>query len=151
MMNRVMLATEITLQDGPRHLPATVPIVGVHPITAAVVYGAGQIAEQLFAKMVVIATRSGATALAKSMQRDFVPTIAVSDSVAILRQISLYWGIIPVSGAPALDGPQLIEFIDRWGQSDGSLTVGDRVVMVTGSGIKPGVHNQVIVHETKAG
>lgn len=147
MMNRVMTATEATLRDSTSQTPAAAPIIGVHPITSAVVYGAGQIAECLSAKLVVIATRSGATALAKSTQRDFIPTIAVSDEATTLRQMALLWGIIPVNGAPALSGLPLREFVDDWGHADGSLRPSDRIVLVTGSGINPGVHNQVLVHE----
>ena len=156
MMHRVMLSTEATMSTPTQSLLpqssdgdqlAEVPMAGVHPVTSAVVYGAARIARHLFAKLVVIATRSGATALAKSSQRNLIPTVAVSDRPETLQKISLFWGITPLAGAPALDGPQLRGFINSWGQAQGILNPGDRVVMVAGSGIEPGVHNQVVVHE----
>ena len=149
MMNRILLSTETVLRDLPPKPPAPPPTLGVDPVTSAAVYGAGQIARQLCAKLVVVATRSGATALAKSAQRDFIPTIAVSDSMATLRQIALFWGITPVACAPSLDRSELYTFIDQWGQADGSLVPGDHVVLVTGSG--PGAHNQIVVHEVEPG
>lgn len=147
MMRRILLATEESLHDGAGLDLAAPPIIGVHPITSATVYGAGQIAQRLLAKLVVVSTRSGASALAKSSQRDVVHTVAVSDSQQTLRRVSLYWGITPLEDAPCLYGTELRAFINEWGKQDRCLHAGDRVVMVTGSGIMTGAHNQVVVHE----
>jgi len=147
MMRRIMIATEKSLHDRMAHDPAAPPIIGVHPITSATVYGAGQIAQKLLAKLVVVSTRSGTSALAKSSQRDFIPTVAVSDSQDTLHRVTLYWGITPLEDAPCLFGSELRSFINHWGKQDGCLKPGDRVVMVTGSGIMTGAHNQVVVHE----
>ena len=149
MMNRILIATERSSVDEPHRESAAAPLVGVHAITAAVVHGAAEIAERLCAKLVVISTRTGATALAKSSRRDFVPTVAVSDSERALQRMSLFWGITPVPGAPRLAGEPLRQFVNQWGKHDGSLVAGDRIVMVTGSDIVPGAHNQVVVHEVE--
>jgi pyruvate kinase len=121
----------------------------VHPITSAVVAAAGEIAEQLGAKIVVIATRSGRTALAKAKQRDFVPTIAVSDTPATLRQMCLYWGIMPLAGAPEDLNQELIPFIDQWGRQQGILQPRDCVVIVAGTRVRAGAHNQLVVHQVE--
>ena len=147
MMREIMTATEASLRDQAGHFSTAPPIVGVHPITSATVFGAGQIAQRLVARLVVVATRTGASALAKSSQRDFIPTIAVSDSIETLRRVSLYWGITPLEDAPCLYGAKLRTFINDWGKRDGYLESADRVVMVTGSGIMDLAHNQVVVHE----
>ena len=147
MMRRIMLATEQSLRSMTLPDPGSIPIVDVHPITAATVYGAGQIARRLQAKLVVVSTRSGVSALAKSSQRNFIPTVAVSDSQQTLRRISMFWGITALEDAPCLYGAELRTFINEWGKQDGCLEPGDRVVMVTGSGIMTGAHNQVVVHE----
>ncbi len=149
MMNRIMRSTEQELQDTATSAASPAPARDVHPITLAVTYGAAQIAEHLDAKLVVISTRSGATARVKAKQRDFIPTIGVSDSEATLRQMCLYWGITPLPGAPVHDGPQLRQFIDDWGRADGCITRGDCVVFVTGSEFVPKAHNLVIVHEVE--
>jgi pyruvate kinase len=147
MMNRIMLSTEKSLRQIAARRDTLHPLDSVHPITSAVVAAAGSVAEQLEAKMVVIATRSGATALTKAKQRDFTPTIAVSDQAATLRQMSLYWGIFPLAGAPQDSDLELIAFVVPWGRRNGLLEPTDRVVVVTGSNVRPGVHNQLIVHE----
>ena len=82
-------------------------------------------------------------------QRDFIPTIGVSDTEATLRKMSLFWGITPLAGAPVSNGPALRAFIANWGKADGSLVTGDRVVYVTGSEVVPTAHNLVAVYEVE--
>jgi pyruvate kinase len=147
MMNRIMLATERMLFDAPpQQSPPVAAVAGVHPITTAVVYGASRIASQLFARMVVIATRQGGTARVKSKLRDVIPTIGVSDNENTLRQMCLFWGITPLYHQVA-NGVELRKFIADWGKQDGTLHTGDRVVFVTGSELVPQAHNVVVVHE----
>jgi pyruvate kinase len=150
MMNRILLKTEGLLCDAPARPPLVAAVSGVHPITSAVVYGAGRIAAQLYAALVVINTRSGGTARVKAKQRDFVPTIAVSKSPVTLRHMCLFWGITPLEGAPVEDPPELRRYIDEWGLADGCLRPGDRVVFVTGSDLVERAHNVVVVHEVEA-
>ncbi|MBW3596274.1 MAG: pyruvate kinase [Planctomycetes bacterium] len=149
MMNRILLKTEQLLRDAPPQPPPVAAVSGVHPITSAVVYGAARIASQLFASLVVVVTRSGATARVKAKQRDFIPTLAISDSPATLRRMCLFWGITPLPDAPAHDPPELRRFIDQWGIRDGCLRAGDRVVFVTGSALVESAHNVVVVHEVE--
>jgi pyruvate kinase len=155
MMNRIMLATEACLDESTRS--GTGQVVskvaglaagasGVHPITAAVVACAARIAATLDAKLVAVTSRSGATALALSKQRGFVPTVGISDVPAVLRQMCLYWGVIPLPSAPA-EHDSLIQYLDWWGRRDGSLAVGDRVVVVGGNYVVSGSHNLVEVLE----
>ncbi len=149
MMNRIMLSTERSMQRmTARRRDEEVPDgVLVHPITSAVVAAAGHIAEQVGARIVVIATRSGNTALAKAKRRDFVPTVAVSDRASTLQQMCLFWGITPLSGGPQDLDTELISFIDRWGRQQGILQSGDRVVVVAGTQVHAGAHNQLVVHQ----
>ena len=159
MMNRIMCSTENSLQSTGHRLP-----LGIHAhnqqrrepdrprvdrITSAVVRGAGTIAEDLDAKIVVIATRSGATALAKSSSRDFIPTIAVSDRPTTLRQMTLLWGIEPLARSPHDLDQAVIPFVVDWGRQRGILQPSDRVVFVAGTHVRAGAHNQLIVHEVE--
>lgn len=148
MMTRIMVSTETMLADKPL-LAEEGPAADVHPITSAVVYGAARIADQLKARLVVIATRSGGTARVKAKQRDFIRTLGVSDSETTLRRMCLFWGIIPLAGAPVNDGPELRKFIDRWGMDDGLLKVGDRIVFITGNDFVSRAHNVLVVHEVE--
>jgi pyruvate kinase len=148
MMTRIMISTEEMLRDKPLIADDSVA-TDVHPITSAVVYGAARIADQLKARLVVISTRSGGTARVKAKQRDFIRTLGVSDSETTLRRMCLFWGILPLPGAPVNDGPALRTFIDRWGLEDGSLQVGDRIVFITGNDFVSRAHNLLIVHEVE--
>ena len=149
MMSRVMQATENLLlhrSDLNQPVPA---LTGVHPITAATVQGAAEIARQLHASLMVIATHAGATARLKSKLRDAIRVVAVSDKTPTLRQSSLLWGITPLPGAPVANGPELRRYINQWGLSNGHLAAGDRVVYVTVSDFVSNAHNGVVVQEVE--
>ena len=147
MMNRIMLATEKVMVGRDAYRFDPVPNeAGVHPVTEAVIYGAAKIAERLKAKVVAIQTSSGRTALAKAKQRDLISTIALSPNGETLRQMSLFWGIEPVAGAPN-DGDTLGEFIADWGKNHGVLSAGDLIVLMTSGAFQTGAHNRVVVHE----
>ncbi len=139
-MNRIMLSTEMMLKDMPRSHRVKV-FDRVHPITSAVTYSAASIAETIEAKLVVIASHTGGTAWVKAKQRNYIPTLGVSDSPAILRRMCLFWGIMP-HAVQALGDPQsLFDEVSQWGCKTGILTPGDRVVYVTGTGLLDNAHN----------
>ena len=146
-MNRIMLATEPLLKERGPHLE--INATGVQPITAAAVRGGAAIADQLGAKLVVVATRGGGTCRLRSKQRDFVPTIGVSDSPIVLRKLTLYWGVTPLADAPVHDGPELRAFIDRWGRERGLIAKGDSIVFVTGTNFYPMAQNILVIHEVE--
>ena len=105
--------------------------------------------ERIGAKLVVVATRGGGTCRLRSKMRDAVPTIGVSDSLSVLRKLTLYWGVTPLAGAPVHDGPQLRAFIDQWGREQGLLTKGDRVVFLTGTNFYPMAQNLLVTHQVE--
>ena len=130
-------------------LPAPEFLVdGLHPITQAVVDGAGRIAAELDAKLVVVASRTGVTAIARSKRRGAVPTVGVSDEPATLRQMALYWGVTPLAAVVATaDTGGLLEHVCEWGLAAGRLRRGDRILLVAGTGFGAGGHNMALVHE----
>ncbi|MFM8402756.1 MAG: pyruvate kinase, partial [Pirellula sp.] len=93
-MNRIMLFTETMLKNAPQDSKPRLSS-HVHPITSAVTHNAANIAEAIQAKLVVVATRTGGTAWVKAKQRNYIPTLGVSDSEATLRRMCLFWGIMP--------------------------------------------------------
>lgn len=158
MMNRIALATEASILDQPLREMNPDRNDGLQEITRAVVRGAGTMAQVVGAKLVVVASHSGRTALALSQQRSFAPTIGVSTSEHTLRQMCLYWGVTPLRGAPACSVEQLIQFTDLWACRVGLAARGDRIVIVGGSHLTAGpgcdlmadgVHDIVIVHEVE--
>ncbi|MDX1962235.1 MAG: pyruvate kinase [Pirellulales bacterium] len=147
MMNRIAQATEqaflgkSTLPD-PDKLPE-----GLLQVTQAVVRGADSIALELNARLLVAASKTGATALALSKLRGATPIIGVSDSESTLRQMCLYWGVTPLNGVNAKDFLQISEHVSKWGLLQGRLKTGDKIVLVAGHGLGTGGHNMAIVHE----
>jgi pyruvate kinase len=146
MMNRIAVTTERRFRSS-SEAHRDEPLAGVHRITEAVVYGAARIARQLDARLLVVATRSGATALAVSRQRLFTPVLALSDDEATLRRMCLYSGLTPIRGAPLDDWTALKQWVADWGAANGGLQPGDCVITVAGTNITEGVHNAVEVHQ----
>ncbi|MFM7208178.1 MAG: pyruvate kinase [Planctomycetaceae bacterium] len=129
-------------------LPAPEFLVeGLHPITQAVVDGASRIAGELDARLFVVASRSGLTAIARSKRRGAVPTVGLSDNPAALRQMALYWGVTPLAMDATHDVGVLLDRITAWGLAEGRLQRGDRILLVAGSGFGTGGHNMALVHE----
>ncbi|HUG70113.1 MAG TPA: pyruvate kinase [Pirellulaceae bacterium] len=149
VMRRVMLSTERTLARTTGEQVPIAALSGVHPITAATVFGASEIASRVNAKLIVIASNGGATARVKAKFRSAIPVVGVSDNESTLRRMTLFWGILPLPGAPVANGPQLREFIENWGRATGVLAKGDRVVYVTGSEVIAHAHNVVVVQEVE--
>jgi pyruvate kinase len=146
MMDRVAVATEPLFETRPPfQTPDQLP-EGLLPITHGVVLGATQIAKQLDAKIMVVVSHSGMTALSVSKHRSLVPTIGVSNKESTLRQMCLYWGVIPLAEAPTTDSFELIQHVQKWGLDNGTLAVGDNLVLVAGIGLASKGHNMVRVH-----
>ncbi|UCH84249.1 MAG: pyruvate kinase, partial [Candidatus Latescibacterota bacterium] len=119
----------------------------LHGITTAVADASGQLAEALNAKMIIVASRSGATARAISNHRLFVPTVGVSDSDKTLRRMCLYWGVTPLTGCPTEDPTKILDYAVERAREIGYVTTGHRVVMIAGTGLRVSQHNMVVVHE----
>lgn len=146
MMNRIMLNTESSLVDMPEYGSPKVAD-GVQLVTSAVVYGAARIADRLEAKLVIIATRTGNTARIKAKQRDYIPTVGVSRNLSTLRQMCLFWGIIPLRGMPLDSGEQLRAAVEKWGRENALLSDGDYAVFVTSSTFGTLGHDELFVHQ----
>jgi pyruvate kinase len=148
MMHRIAVATETLLGERVCAAAAFQSDL-VDPITEASAAAAVQLAEQLGVKMILAATASGRTALALSKHRRSVYTVGVSGSEATLRRMCLYWGVIPLPGAPTSDSEALLRFAIRRGRERGYLDRGDRVVMVAGTGVGGTQHNALVVHQVE--
>jgi len=147
MMHRIALATEPLCREQPPQPPPDFSVEGINQITEATVYAAGRLAEKLDAKLLVVASLSGATALSLAKNRHHVPTVGISDSQATLRRMCLYWGMIPVSGVPTGDNAAVLRYVTDWGRGAGLIDHGDRLVLISGTGLSATAHNMVVVHE----
>lgn len=149
MMNRIALATEELFEEQPASALVAGQIEGLHPVTEAVVNGASLMARNLNARLIVVVSHSGATALALSKQRNFVPTVGISDSEQTLRQMCLYWGVTPIFGLGGASDAELILRVESWAHRERVLQQGDRVIIVSGTQTKVSGHNIVLVHEVR--
>ncbi len=147
MMSHVALATEELYRDRGPQAPGEFLPDGLHQITGAAVFGAGHIAVKLAAKLIVVVSHSGATALALSKQRNFVFTVGISDSETTLRQMCLYWGVIPLPAAPTGSSIELLDYVNQWALEAERVNKGEHIVLVAGVGLGTGSHNLVRVHQ----
>ncbi len=147
MMHRIALATEAVARLRPLLPDPDLSAPNVNPITEAVTHAAGEIAEQVGAKMLLVVSASGQTALSISKNRNFVPTLGVSPSQATLRRMCLYWGVIPLANAPTDDTSQLVRYVAQRGLEASLLVPGDRMVVIAGTGLRSTRHNVLFVHE----
>ena len=145
MMHRIALSTEAVLRTMPR--PADPPPGDGDPMLAAITHAAGHLAEELDAKVLVVASATGRSALHLAKHRVFVPTLGASRSAATLQRMCLYWGVIPVTEAPTDSPADLLAHIINRGHDGGWLKRGDHMVLVFGAGATRTGHNAIVVHE----
>ncbi len=147
LMQRIMRETENELQDSPsRELSGK---LDEGSISNAVVFGAAQIAKKINAACVTIATPSGQAALTKSKQRDFIPTFAITNRLAVARRMNLFWGIVPVYHEHLNSPKEITDYFSKCVcQEQANANVinpGDELVMVVDSEFWPGVHETITV------
>lgn len=144
MMRKVMSETEKNLENRTL-LESFVEFDSTGDVDSAVIFGAAQIARRVGAKLVVIATANGQAARIKSAQRDFIPTVAVTDDHALLGRLALYWGITPFLSENIQDPAQLRKLVEQWRTNDQDLAPNDCVVFVVDTQMMGGIHDLVMV------
>ena len=144
VMNRIMLETESHLKgkDSQTSLLDDLPHCLVEE---SIVFGAAQIANRLESKLVVIASSTGDTARLKSKQRDYIPTLCLTDEEEVAKKLSLYWGTIPVIVPNLMEHNKLQSFISFWIKARSEISAGDSVVIVSDTEMMPGIHETIMV------
>lgn len=132
MMQRIMVETEKVLHRRPSRTDTIRN--EEHDLSTAVVYGAAQIAKQIDARLVVLATGRSEVLIAKSKQRDFVPTVCVTESDYRFRRACLFWGIYPILAAKAQTTQEVYQTVREWLASDDSIEATDLMVLVADHG-----------------
>jgi pyruvate kinase len=144
-MYRIMLSIETMVAGSVNWANQDEENHGTRRISDAVVTAAALIANEIEAKLVVIGTEDGDSALLKSKHRDLIPTVAISNSPETVRKMCMYWGIIPLNGIDINQTVQLHEMINQWAKTEPDLDVGDSVVFVTDSDSIEKAHDMIIV------
>ena len=121
---------------------------GAHPITEAVTAGGVAAAKSLGAKLIVVATHSGRTALSVSAKRSPIPILALTDRADSARRIALYFGVTPyrtdaVSGEPK----EVLRAVVEWNAATGALSPGDKIVLIGSSKWSAKGHDLMLVHQ----
>jgi len=147
MMNRIALETERSFAKQ----ESVVTAQGLETKWVdfdAVVYGSAQIAKRVDAGLVVIANTTTQGALFKSKQRDFVPTLCVTDDPKAYREMSLYWGIIPSYSEKSLHDIRIRTYVDAWTKRYTVFESGTPMVIITNIEVLSGIHNSVLLAHT---
>ena len=151
MINNIASVTEA-------HLDRT---VNVHPKGAsdkaftqtAIMAGcAGQIVDDIQAKLVVVWSQGGGTAQFLGKTRVDVPILAMSSSLLVCRQMCLNYGVIPYFHAMPETIEQFTQLVDSVVKDRGLAQAGDKIVLVTGQPLGgEGTTNAIVIHTVTAG
>jgi pyruvate kinase len=102
---------------------------------------------QIEAKLIVVFTQSGSTALLVSKQRPTMPIIAYTPQENIMRRLNLYWGVVPKTMGLIEDTDSLIREMDRNLIAGRLVKKGESVVILMGMPIsQKGVTNMMKLH-----
>jgi pyruvate kinase len=112
--------------------------------TEVVVEAAALACHRLKAKLVVIASHTGKTAIALSKQRYNAPTLALTDDPALARKLNLLWGVSPRVLDSLKDSARSLEVAFDWAREHKIIATGDRAVLVRGTVPGNPVHNAVL-------
>jgi pyruvate kinase len=116
-------------------------------VTEAVTVGAARAAEHLAADLIVVATRTGKTAMAVSRQRARTPTVGVTDRPETARRVALYWGVTPLfSTLVNATAAELLKFVVDWGRRNSALRSGSKLVLIASSNWSAEGHDVMLVH-----
>jgi len=131
MMSRIVREAE-PLLDSNRELPMKVSSRNAATrMTRAAALGAMHAAEQLAARLIVVLTHSGRTAVAVSKLRNPMPVLALTDSPCSARRLCMAWGVIPVVTEACHAPPQrLTDFVVDWARRHEMLDAGDHIVLL---------------------
>ncbi|MEN6484402.1 MAG: pyruvate kinase [Syntrophobacteraceae bacterium] len=121
------------------HLPST---------AAAISRAACLLAYDLHAAAIVACSSSGSTARLVTRFRPSCPTIALTDHVETLRQLSLSWGVIPYMVDSFSDTDTMFASARNWAIDQGIASRNDRLIITAGVPVGvPGSTNLVKVME----
>jgi len=109
------------------------PVDGSLAITAATSMAAWQVALTVDATAILCCTRSGATARAIARFRPLAPLVALSPSRSTAAQLTLTWGVLPLTVAEQRSTDDIIWFAVQLIVALGLAAKGDNVVVLAGN------------------
>jgi pyruvate kinase len=148
IMGQIVLEAENKPTERPllRHM-------SISSVTASVQVAASIIAEKLHARWIISITEGGNSCLKMTRFRPKTHVLGVTNSVSVIRKMSLYWGIYPYyfnihedSDLTKLEGLMLEKL-----KNEDLLKLGDKVVVTVGDGkfFRQGTTNSIRVETIK--
>ncbi|MCI0376978.1 MAG: pyruvate kinase, partial [Gemmataceae bacterium] len=120
--------------DGPRHVD-----VPKGDLTDHITHLTCRLARDCQAAAIIAPTVTGRTARLVARHRPLAAIVAVSGSAAVLRQLSLVWGVRAVATAGTTQpGDDRLVAAVRSAFAAGAVNLGDRVVVLAGHPIEGG-------------
>jgi pyruvate kinase len=106
-------------------------------ITYALTHAASQAAHDVGVAAIVCCTRSGRTARAMARFRPGVPMIGLSPDPAVVRRLSLSWGVQPLHMGTQTSTDDLVWFAVEQVVAAGLVARGDHVLVLAGAPDRP--------------
>ncbi len=150
MMNRIAQETEKTLPAYLSYVMNEADQVKLPKVLLATVNAASLLAEQTQASLMVIATRTGRSALGLAKHRNRTPSLGLCANLCMARKLALYWGVVPICYPEPEQPVDYLESVSQWALKRDWVDVGDRIVFLIGTSWDEGGFNSVIVHEVRA-
>jgi pyruvate kinase len=136
-MHRIALETESQLVQSGFTVGADVP-QPINPIHDPITAGACELARQVGARALVTPTLSGRTARMAAEYRPAARVVAVAPSEAILRRLTLVWGITSVLMTPTNPGTDRLSAAVADACAAGAVQPEEQVVVLAGHPIEGG-------------
>lgn len=130
MMGMIITEAERTPKERP-----SLRLLDLSGIDDATMIGASLIAEKIGAKRILSVTQSGSSCLKMSRFRSETSVLGISNSLAVVRKLCLYWGVSPFYLENYDEDDRELErhVIDQV-RVGCELEAGDRIVITRGSG-----------------
>jgi len=120
------------------------------PTTAAIAEAVHAIIEYEDIAAVAVFTATGTTARMLAKNRLPRPILAMSNSVATVRRMCLYYGVRPVHAEAPEHTRDVLRLAETHVLEKGLADRGDKIVVVSGRPIaQPGATNTIVVHTIK--
>ena len=105
----------------------------IERLSEALAHSACTLAEDIGANVIVVCTRTGATAKTVSRFRPMIDIIGMTTDEAAYRKLALSWGVIPVMSEEFYSVDVLFHYAKRAAIDTGLVKKGDKIVLTGGT------------------
>ncbi|MEI6153425.1 MAG: pyruvate kinase [Deltaproteobacteria bacterium] len=132
VMDRIISYTEVSMpmQSAVYKRQADILKLEGFELPRAIAHAASRAAEETGARWIVAFTRSGFTARLISKFRPATPIVALSPEERVVRQMPIYWGVIPYMVRHMENTDELVNEVESALVRSGYAKPGDRIVIV---------------------